>query len=146
LVKQLQAKINLTENTIVDMASFQAHALEVHEKLESTQQNLLTKVEVVQNYYRAVDHSLNNIHLKEREAIASQVTFQEAILSATKDEVARATRLSLSEQTQGDIILKTWEVNLVERKRLAWEVKKDCEEACFSLDKESLDIERDNIY
>ena len=59
----------------VDMASFQAHALEVHEKLESAQQNLLTKVEVVQNYYRVADHYLNNINLKEREAIADQVTF-----------------------------------------------------------------------
>jgi hypothetical protein len=129
LVKQLQAKINLTENTTVDMAIFQAQALEVHEKLESTQQNLFTKVEVVQNYYRVADHSLNNIYIKEREATAARVTFQEAILSATKDEVARVTRLSLSEQTRGDIILKTWEANLVESKRLAREVKKSCEEA-----------------
>jgi hypothetical protein len=41
--------------------------------------------------------------------------------------------------------LKTWEANLVESKRLAWEVKKSCEEACSSLNKESLNIERDNI-
>jgi hypothetical protein len=91
----------------------------VHEKMESTQQNLLTKVEAVPNYYRVADHSLNNIHLKEREAIAAQVTFQESVLSKTKDLVARATRLYLSEQTRGDIILKTWEANLVESKRLA---------------------------
>jgi hypothetical protein len=74
LVKQLQAKINIIENTAVDMAIFQAHALEVHEKMESSQQNLLTKVEVVQNYYRVADQSLNNIHLKEREAIVARVT------------------------------------------------------------------------
>jgi hypothetical protein len=36
-VKQLQAKINLTENMTMDMAVFQAQALEVHEKLESVQ-------------------------------------------------------------------------------------------------------------
>jgi hypothetical protein len=34
LVKQLQVKINLTENMTVDMAVFQARALDVHEKLE----------------------------------------------------------------------------------------------------------------
>ena len=68
LVKQLQAKVNLTENMIVDMEIFQAQALEVHEKMESAQQNLLTKVEVVQNYYRVANHSLNNIYIKEREA------------------------------------------------------------------------------
>jgi hypothetical protein len=56
----------------------------------------LTKVEAVQNYYRVAYQSLNNIHLKERESIAAQVTFQEAFLSVEKDEVARATRLSLS--------------------------------------------------
>jgi hypothetical protein len=47
--------------------------------------------------------------------------------------------------SRGDIILKTWEANLVESKRLAWEVKKSCEEACSSLDKDSLDIEKYSI-
>jgi hypothetical protein len=70
----------MTKNTVVDMGFFQAQALEVHEKLESTQQSLFTKVEVVQNYYRVVDHSLNNIYLKEREAIAARDTFQEAVV------------------------------------------------------------------
>jgi hypothetical protein len=66
-------------------------------------------------------------------------------VSSTKEEVAMVSRLSLSEQTRGDIILKTWEANIVESKRLAKEVKKDCEEAFYSLDKESLDLEKDNI-
>jgi hypothetical protein len=92
-----------------------------------------------------VDHSLNNIFIKEREATAAQVTFQEVILSAAKDEIAKATRLSLLEQTRGDIILKTWEANIVESKRLAKEVKKFCEETFYSIEKDSLDIERDNI-
>jgi hypothetical protein len=70
----------MTKNTVVDMGFFQAQALEVHEKLELTQQILFTKVEVVQNYYRVVDHSLNNIYLKEREAIAARDTFQEAVV------------------------------------------------------------------
>jgi hypothetical protein len=46
---------------------------------------------------------------------------------------------------QGDIILKTWEANIVESKRLAREVKKACEEAFYALDKESLYVGRDNI-
>jgi hypothetical protein len=91
------------------------------------------------------DHCLNNIFIKEREATIARVTFQEAILSSSKEEVANVTILSLSKQTRGDIILKTWEVNIVESKRLAKEVKKACEEACSSLDKESLDIEIDSI-
>ena len=81
--------------------------------MESSQQILFNKVEVIQNYYRVANDSLNNIYIKEREATTAQATFQEAVLSTTKDEVARATRLSLSEQTRGNIILKTWEANLV---------------------------------
>jgi hypothetical protein len=59
----------------VDMEVFQTHGLEVYEKMESTHQSLFTKVEVVQNYFRLVDHSLNNICIKEREATAARVTF-----------------------------------------------------------------------
>jgi len=54
-------------------------------------------------------------------------------------------QLSLSEQTRGDIILKTWETNLVESKRLAREVNTACKEALSSLDKGLLDTERDSI-
>jgi hypothetical protein len=35
LVKQLQAKLNLNKNAIVDISSFQAQALEVLEKMGS---------------------------------------------------------------------------------------------------------------
>jgi hypothetical protein len=89
------------------MASFQAHAIEAHDNLKSCQQNLPTKVEVVQNYYHVADHSLNNIHLKEREVITARVTFLEVILVEEKYEVAKANRLSISRKTRGDIILKT---------------------------------------
>ena len=46
------------------MAFFQAQALEVHEKLESTQQDIFTKVEAIQNSYRVVDLSHNKIYIK----------------------------------------------------------------------------------
>jgi hypothetical protein len=59
----------------VDVAVFQAQALEVREKLESSQQSLFNKVEAVQNHFRVVDQSLNNIFLKEREAITTRATF-----------------------------------------------------------------------
>jgi hypothetical protein len=54
--------------------------------------------------------------------------------------------LSLSEKNKGDIILKAWETNLAERKILAREVNKACEEALSSLDKGLLDIEGDSIH
>jgi hypothetical protein len=85
LVKRLQAKINLTENTAVYMEVFQAQALEVYEKIESTQQILFAKVEAIQNHFRVVDQSLNKIFLKEREAITARDTFQEAVVSSIRE-------------------------------------------------------------
>jgi hypothetical protein len=81
------------------MEVFQSQALKVHEKLELAQKNLLTKVEVVQNYYWVVDHYLNNIYIKEREANVARATSEDVFLSTTKDEVDRVSRLSLSEKT-----------------------------------------------
>jgi len=64
LIKQLEANIYLAERKIVDMETFQAQAPEVHEKLESTQQDIFTKVEAIQNCYRVVDLSHNKIYIK----------------------------------------------------------------------------------
>jgi hypothetical protein len=66
-------------------------------------------------------------------------------MSSTKEEVSRATRLSLSEKTRGDIILKNWEGNIVESKRLVREVKIVCEDTFYALDKKSLYMGRYNI-
>jgi len=76
LIKQLHANIYLAEGTTVDMEAFQTQALEVHENLESVQLDLFTKVEAIQNCYRVVELSLNNIYIKEREATRAQAKFQ----------------------------------------------------------------------
>jgi hypothetical protein len=146
LVKQLQAIINSTKNIVVDMIFFQTKALEVCEKLGSTQQNLFTKVESIQNHFRVVDQSLNNFCLKEREAIVARATFQEAVVVSAREGVSMVSRLSPLEQTRGNIILKTRETNIVESKRMVKEVKTNCEETFHSLDKESLGLGKDNIF
>jgi chromosome segregation ATPase len=73
LVRQLQAKVSSTENMIVDITMFQAQALEVQKELEVAQQSLLTRVETVQDHFRVIDQALNNICLREREAIAARL-------------------------------------------------------------------------
>ena len=145
MIKRLQAKIDLVEGTTVEMEDFQAHALDVHENLESFEQDIFMKVEAFQNCYRVVYLSLNNIYIKERESLATRAKFQEAIFLVPRDYVSEVPRLSLSEQTRGDIILKAWETNLAENKRSSREVNKCCEEALSSLDKGLLDFEGDSI-
>jgi len=138
LVKRLQAKVKLTENLVIDITVFQAEAVEICEKLELAQRSLLNKVEIIQNHFRVVNESLDNICFREREAIAAWVTFQEAVVSSAREEMSIVPRLSVSEQVRGDILLKTWEANIAEGKRTTKEIKEAYEEAFHSLNKEFL--------
>jgi len=61
--------------------------LEVNEKLEAPQQDLFLKVDAIQKCYQAVDISLKDIYIKEREACSTRVKFQEAIVLVQKDNV-----------------------------------------------------------
>lgn len=99
------------------------------------------KLEAVQKCYQAVDLYLKDIYIKERKARSTRAKFQEAILLIPKDNVSNVHQLSLSEQIRGDIILKAWETNLIESKRLARDVTEACLEVFTSLDKGLIDFE-----
>jgi len=47
LIRQLQAGLDLTEGTSVDISAFQTQALEINEKLEMAQQDLFMKVDAI---------------------------------------------------------------------------------------------------
>jgi hypothetical protein len=76
IIKQFQARLELTEGTSVDISAFQTQALEINKKLEKAQQDLFKKVDAIQNCYQVVDLSLKDINIKEREALSSRVKFQ----------------------------------------------------------------------
>jgi hypothetical protein len=78
-VRQLQAELKSIEGQVVNITTFQAQALEVHEKLQAEQQNMLSKIEIVQNYFLEVSHSLDSIVLKEKEATTARTAFQKAV-------------------------------------------------------------------
>ena len=118
--------------------------MEIGRKLELAQQSLLNKVEIIQNHFRVVNESLDNIWFREREATIARITFQEAVGSSSREEIYVIPRLSVAEQVRGDIILKTWEVNITESKRLAKEIKEACEEVFHSLNKKSLGLGKDD--
>jgi hypothetical protein len=141
IIEQLQARLSLTEGTSIDITTFQTQALEVNEKLEVAQQDLFLKIDAIQKCYQAVDLSLKDIYIKEREARSARAKFQEAIILIQKENVPDFPMLSPSEQLRGEMALKAWETNLTERKRLAREVKEACLEALSSLDKGLIDFE-----
>jgi hypothetical protein len=145
LIGKLQARLDLTEGTSVDISAFQTQALEINEKLEMAQQDLFMKVDAIQKCYQAVDLALKDIYIKEREARSARARFQEAIILAHKDNALDFPLLSPSEQLRGDMALKVWETNLAESKRLAREVKDAFQEALSSLDKRLIDFEGSSI-
>jgi DUF4097 and DUF4098 domain-containing protein YvlB len=144
LVKQLQNKVSYIEKMVLNIAVFQDQALEVHQKLQAAQQSLFSKVGIIQDYFWEMGQSLDNIGFREKEATVARTTFQKAVVSSAREEIPVTPRLTVAEQIRGDIILKTWEANIVEIKRMAKEIKEDCEEAFDLLDKKSLGIGKDD--
>ena len=65
-------------------------------------------------------------------------------MSSAREEIYVTPRLIIVEQVIGDIILKTWEANIVESKRMAKEIKEDGEEVFDLLNKETLGIGKDD--
>jgi hypothetical protein len=62
----------------------------------------------------------------------------------TGEEVSKTTKVSSIEKIRGDIMLKLWETNITESKRIVKEIRDDCEEVFDLLDKGSLNIGKGN--
>ena len=115
------------EGQIIDLKSFQAQSLEVHSKIEVGQQKFISKIEIVHNYFQEVDNAFDNIILREKEAKVVRITLQKEIIYSTGEEVSETMKVSATQKIRGDIMLKLWETNITESKRIAKEIKDDCE-------------------
>ena len=76
------------------------------------QQNLLVKVGTIQNHFWMIDQILENISSREREVGEARVAFQDVVIATTKIETIKNSKLSIVEQTRGNILLKVWEQNI----------------------------------
>jgi hypothetical protein len=83
---------------------------------------------------------LENVLQKEREVKEARTTFQKEVALSTKEEVGNIHKLSISEQVKGDVILKVWEADLSENKRITRDVNDDCQGIFDLLEKTSLNI------
>jgi hypothetical protein len=108
------------------------------------QQDLLAKVEAIQNHCQTIDQVLEDISLREREARSAQVAFQEVVIAATRKEMVNSSRLSIPEQTRGNILLKAWEHNIFESRERAKEMRNSCEETFGLINESSLDLDRES--
>jgi len=146
LVKQLQAKLSLTEGQVMELKVFQTLSLEAHTKIEVEQQQLISKIEIIQHYFQEVRKYFDNIILLEKEAKVARNTFQKEVACSGSKEMPKDLKLSIAEQIREDIMLKAWEKSIVENKKTVNEVKDDCEGIFDSLDKQALEFERNDCY
>jgi hypothetical protein len=91
-----------------------------------------------------IDQVLENISLREREVGAARVAFQDVVIATTKIETVDSSKLSIAEQTRGNILLKVWEKNISESKGRANEVKNSCEETFSLISKSLLDLDKES--
>jgi hypothetical protein len=132
------------EGQVIDLKSFQAQSLEVYSKIEVEQQKLISKIDIIQSYFQEADNVFDNIILKEKEAKEARVTLQNAIIYSISEETSKTTKISATEPIRGDIMLKLWETNITENKRIVKEIRDDCKEFFDLLDKRSLNIGKGN--
>jgi hypothetical protein len=141
LIEQLQARVEIAENRMIDIRMFKSQAIEIRSRVSAAQRNFLAKVEVIRDNYLLVNQVFENLSTRERDAGVARVAFQEAVI-ATNNRVSVGTpRFTISEQTLGNILLKEWEHNIAEGKQQAQKITNSLEEAFNSIDDELLGIE-----
>jgi hypothetical protein len=114
LIGQLQEKINLAKSQVIDIGIFQSQAIEIQTRVSAALQDLLAKVETIQNLYQIIDQVLKDFSLREREDGVVRVIFQEVVIATMKKEMSSSSKLSIPEQTRGNILLKARERNISE--------------------------------
>ena len=82
-----------------------------------------------------------NLIVRERNAEATRVAFQEAVIATNNRVSAGSPGLTISEQTRGNILLKDWEHNISLSKEQAQKVTNSLEEAFNVIDGELLGME-----
>jgi hypothetical protein len=84
---------------MIDIEIFKSGAIEIQSKIFSAQQNLLAKVGAIRENCLLVHQVSEILSARERDARASRVTFQEAVI-ATNNRVSSGTPVfTISEQT-----------------------------------------------
>jgi len=118
--------------------------MEIWRRVYVAQRSLLAKVETIQDNCLLIDQVLENLYVREREAGAARVAFQDIVIATTNRESGKSSKFSISEQTRGNILLKEWEHNISEGKLQAKKVRKFCEEAFSSIDGNLLGIDSES--
>ena len=67
--------MNSVESQVIDIRISKSQAIEVQKRVSVAQQDLLAKVEAIQNHFQTIDQALKDISLREREVGVTRVAF-----------------------------------------------------------------------
>jgi predicted nucleic acid-binding Zn-ribbon protein len=103
---ELEPKLEVAEKQVVDIKMFRSQTTKIQHKVLTAQQNLLAKVRTIQNHFWTIEKILENISSRERESRATWVTLKDVVKATVKIEMVITSKLSIAEQTRGNILLK----------------------------------------
>jgi hypothetical protein len=126
---------------MIDVEGFKSRAIDIRGRISSVQQSLLDKVGVIREDCVLMHHISENLTVKERNAEAARVAFQEAVIATNNRFSTDSPGLTIAEQTRGNILLKDWEHNITLSKEQAQKVTNSLQEAFNAIDGELLGME-----
>jgi hypothetical protein len=99
LIEQLQVRLEFTESQVINIRIFQSQAMETRSRVSAAQQSLLANIETIWDNCLLIDQVSENLSVREREARAAQVAFQEVVIATTNRESGKSSKFSISKQT-----------------------------------------------
>jgi hypothetical protein len=140
-IAQLRAQLEVTESKVIDVEIVKSRAIDIRSRVSSAQQSLLNKIGEFRKDCLLVNQISENLIVKERNAEAARVVFQEAVLATNNRFSAGTPGLSVAEQTRGNILLKNWEHDIALSKEQARKVTNSLEETFKNINAELLGME-----
>jgi hypothetical protein len=137
-ITQLQAQLEVTESKVIDVEIVKSRAIDIRSRVSSAQQSLFNKIGEFRKDCLLMNQISKNRIVKERNAEAAWVVFQEAVVATNNRFTSGTPGLSIAEQTRGNILLKNWEHDIALSKEQAQKVTNSLEETFKNISTELL--------
>jgi hypothetical protein len=141
-ITQLQTQLEDAGSRIIDIEIIKSRAIDIRSRISSAQQSLLDKIRDFRKDCLLMNQISQDLIVKERDAEAARLIFQEAVIATRNGFSAETPGLSFEEQTRGNILLKNWEHDIALSKEQAKTVTSSLEETFKIIDAELIGMER----
>jgi hypothetical protein len=141
-ITQLQTQLESAGSQMIDIEIIKSRAIDIRSRISSAQQSLLDKIRDFRKDCLLMSQISQDLIVKERDAEAARLIFQEAVIATRNRFSAETPGLSFEEQTRGNILLKNWEHDIALSKEQAKTVTSSLEETFKIIDTELIGMER----